>query len=520
MKKLDETLEALHPLEAKLLLGFGTVDKLSGDKLTANSGISESDFRRAAGWLKTKEFIYMIPEKTETSVSLTELGRKYLKNGVPEKQIVDFINAQYLKDKVPTMKSMDFLERLEISEAVGFLKQKSIMDILQGGVLAFKDSKYEKNKTYPEVEFLQDLVHKVNQGALMESLVEEDRRAIEERHRKRGKGRGIFEIREKTTFTFELTALGKEIIAGLATRKPAPEKISQLTPELLKDGEWRTKEFREYNIDLRPPRAVIGRFHPYQQFLSDVRKKLISMGFCEVTGELVESEFWDTDALFMPQFHPAREIHGLYFVKSPKYAKEIDPQLLDNVSKTHENGWRTGSSGWQYKFDKERARRLILRSQGTVLSARTLALHPEPPGKYFTIARCFRPDAVDSTHAPDFFQMDGIVVSEHANFRLLLGLLKMFAKEIAQASEVKFIPAYFPFTEPSVELHAKHPKLGWIELGGAGIFRPEVTIPLGVKTPVIAWGLGLDRMAMLALGIHDIRDFFSRDLELLRQIKS
>ena len=123
---------------------------------------------------------------------------------------------------------------------------------------------------------------------------------------------------------------------------------------------------------------------------------------------------------------------------------------------------------------------------------------------------------MDTTHAPDFYQIEGIVLGEDINFRTLLGLLNLFAREIAQAQESKFLPAYFPFTEPSVELHVRHPRLGWMELGGAGLFRPEVTQPLGVDIPVIAWGLGLDRMAMVALEIHDIRDLFSADLEIIR----
>ena len=165
------------------------------------------------------------------------------------------------------------------------------------------------------------------------------------------------------------------------------------------------------------------------------------------------------------------------------------------------------------------SRRLVLRSQGTADSARKLAEGPDVPGKYFSIARCFRYDQVDATHAPDFFQVEGIVLGKDINFRTLLGLLKLFARELARATEVKFVPAYFPFTEPSVEVHVKHPKLGWMELGGAGLFRPEVTLPLGVEVPVIAWGLGLDRMAMVALGIHDIRDLFSSDLDRVRSMR-
>ena len=81
---------------------------------------------------------------------------------------------------------------------------------------------------------------------------------------------------------------------------------------------------------------------------------------------------------------------------------------------------------------------------------------------------------------------------------------------------MKYVPGYFPFTEPSVEVHIKHPVLGWFELGGSGIFRPEVTEPLGIKVPVLAWGIGIDRMALMALGLNDLRELFSPDIESVR----
>jgi phenylalanyl-tRNA synthetase alpha chain len=142
------------------------------------------------------------------------------------------------------------------------------------------------------------------------------------------------------------------------------------------------------------------------------------------------------------------------------------------------------------------------------------------PGKYFGIARCFRPDVVDATHAVDFYQTEGIIIEEGLNIRHLFSLLKMFAKEFAGTEEIKLVPGYFPFTEPSVELFAKHPEMGWIELGGAGIFRPEVVVPLlGKDVPVLAWGIGIDRIAMFKLGITDIRQLFSHDLDYLRNAK-
>jgi phenylalanyl-tRNA synthetase alpha chain len=220
----------------------------------------------------------------------------------------------------------------------------------------------------------------------------------------------------------------------------------------------------------------------------------------------------------MPQSHPARDIHDVYYVKTPTHAKRIAEPFLSRVAAVHENGWETESLGWRYPFDRDFTRRLVLRSQGTGISAQTLT-HARIPGKYFGVVRCFRYDKIDATHLADFYQTEGIILEESANLRTLLGLLKMFATEVAGATEVKFVPAYFPYTEPSVEVHIKHPVLGWFELGGAGIFRPEVTEPLGVKVPVLAWGLGIDRMALMALGLNDLRHLFSSDLEEVRLMR-
>ena len=217
----------------------------------------------------------------------------------------------------------------------------------------------------------------------------------------------------------------------------------------------------------------------------------------------------------MPQFHSARDIHDVYYLTNPSHAREIEQPWLDQVAKVHEDGWDTGSKGWGYTFDQDFTRRLVLRSQGTVLSAKQLPT-AKVPGKYFGVVRCFRYDQVDATHGSDFYQTEGIVLGEEVNLRTLLGLLKMFAVEVAGATEFKFVPGYFPFTEPSIEVQIKHPVLGWFELGGSGIFRPEVTRPLGVDVPVLAWGLGIDRMALMQLGLDDLRELFSVDIEKVR----
>lgn len=510
-----KTFEGLHPLEHRVLACFSERPSLSAAEIMAAGGLDLARLDMAAGWLQAKGLMEVAGETVTSLVSLTETGKEYRDKGTPERRIITAL----LEGKQITVKDIIQtwgMEPSEVSSAVGGLKEAGVVRIVQGGVLQLNPG-----ADLSSYELINELITQVagQEPVDLESFTDVQKTAIQANFHKRGKSKGIFRITEKKNRTYALTGIGREIARFVIERGVAGKEVSTLTPEMLKDGSWKQKKFRSYNIGLKPPRIVIGRRHPYREFLDFVKYKFVGMGFEEMRGPLVENEFWDMDALFMPQFHPARNIHDVYFVKDPVSSRGIEEPFARRVYSAHKNGGATGSRGWRYEFDLDRARRLILRSQGTAVSARTLASGPKVPGKYFSIARCFRYDAVDATHAPDFYQVEGIVVGRDMNFRTLLGLLTLFGKEIAKADEFQFRPAYFPFTEPSVELHVRHPELGWMELGGAGIFRPEVTVPLGVDCPVIAWGLGLDRMAMVALGIQDIRDLFSRDLDFIRTKK-
>ncbi|MEM0083745.1 MAG: phenylalanine--tRNA ligase subunit alpha, partial [Candidatus Nezhaarchaeales archaeon] len=170
---------------------------------------------------------------------------------------------------------------------------------------------------------------------------------------------------------------------------------------------------------------------------------------------------------------------------------------------------------WGYKWSEEQAARLILRSHTTAVSARFLAGKPKPPVRMFCISKVFRPDVIDATHFIEFTQVDGIYGDKGVNLRSLFGILQDFVKRLG-FEDIKFRPSYFPFTEPSVEGSVYHPKLGWIECLGAGMFRPEVLESLGIDYPVAAWGIGIDRLAMALLQISDIRELCSRNLKFLR----
>jgi len=508
--------DSLHPLEIQVLRVLGKDPQpLTDLQLAQHTDLAASQVSMAVGWLLTKLLVSLTSETTTTYVSLTTVGVRFQQATSPPEWILQTVKGSSQEGRSLTVKDLQAMGQFqpaELSRAIGILKKEGVLQLGTGGTL---EATAQISAT---VEALRSLLNQVHEGSRPLDSFPTDHQALLRQYAvKRGNTQEPFRIDDHTERAYLLTDEGRKLLPHL--REGAAQEISQLTPELLKDGSWRNYSFRKYSINLRPPRLAVGRRHSYREFLDTVKHKLTSMGFQEMRGDLIETEFWDMDALYMPQFHPARAIHDVYFVKNPQKARTIPEPFLSQVAQVHQDGGTSGSKGWKYQYDRERAKRLVLRSQGTAVSARTLAQNPPVPSKFFSIARCFRYDNVDATHATDFFQVEGIVLGSDINFRTLLGLLQMFATEMAQAKDIRFLPAYFPFTEPSVELHVHHPKLGWMELGGAGLFRPEVTIPLGVTVPVIAWGLGLDRMAMVALGIQDIRDLFTSDLEAVRNMR-
>ncbi len=509
----EELAATLHPLEIRVLEELGDRTGFT-DRTFSSRSVTPAQLRTVIEWQLAKGCMEVTSTSVGKWVELTDQGKQY-RQGTPEQLLVRRVREAGELAVQELMKTSG-LSQAEAGTALGALKKAGIL--IPGGsggaVRLAVDADLEP------IEAQGHLIARVAEAGRLDlaELTGPDVERVEGGSRKRGKAKGIFRIDVEQSRTLQLTDLGREVRdAARRSGRSGHEgdEVNRLTTGMLADGSWRGVSFRRYNLQIRPPRRVAGRRNPYREFLDFVRRKLIGLGFEEMRGQLVEPEFWNNDALFMPQFHSARDIHDVYFVAEPSRAAAISEPFASQVAAAHTDGADTGGRGWGYRFDHDMSRRLVLRSQGTVLSARWLA-RARVPGKYFAIARCFRYDQVDATHAPDFFQCEGIVLGEKIDFVTLLGLLKLFAREVARAEEIRFAPAYFPFTEPSVEVHMKHPRLGWTELGGAGIFRPEVTVPQGVEVPVIAWGLGLDRMAMVAMGIDDIRDLFTADLNKVR----
>ncbi|MDP3918593.1 MAG: phenylalanine--tRNA ligase subunit alpha [Nanoarchaeota archaeon] len=490
---MKDLIKRLHPLERRVVPFLK--DKITLTELSKASGLQEVETVRAIQWLENKKVLEIDLDIQEIIV-LGKNGKIVLEKGLPERQLL-----QILKKKPHSMQDID-LEKGELNIAIGELKKRSA--ITMGREITITDQgKKLLDKEFLEEKFLKSLPKN------LDSLKDEEKLI----YSKLKKRKELIQTEVEKTKTLLLTPIGKELIK----EKIDIDLIETLTPNMIKDKSWKKKEFRSYDVKINVPQIYGGKRQPYMEFLNKIKAKLVQLGFQEMTGPLIETEFFNFDALFQPQDHPARTWTDTYHLKKPIYGKLPNDILVNRVKQSHEDGGQTSSTGWGYKWDAQIAAQLMPRAHTTALSARTMGKGVKIPCKHFAIGKCYRPDVLDATHLIEFNQMEGFVADDSINFKTLLGILKQFAIEVAGAEEVKFFPDYYPFTEPSVQMSAKHPQLGWVELGGAGIFRPEVTAPMGIDVPVMAWGLGIDRLAMFKLGIKDIRYLFSQDLKWLRE---
>jgi phenylalanyl-tRNA synthetase alpha chain len=330
-----------------------------------------------------------------------------------------------------------------------------------------------------------------------------------------GQRSGVVDSKVRRRRLASLTDAGRaEAERGLGVR----EEVNELTTEMLVSGRWREVDFRPYDVTLPGPRRSLGREHPFRKVLEETRRAFLLMGFEETASPWVESAFWDFDALFQPQDHPARDMQDTFYVSRPERMELPDEALVERVGRTHEDGGETGSVGWRYEWSRDLAERCVLRTHTTAASIRSLAEDPEPPRKVFCVGPVFRRETIDYKHLPVFYQVDGIVVDEQASFASLLTLLRTFYRKMG-FDRIQFRPAFFPYTEPSVEVFVWMESRGdWVEMGGAGMFRAEVTEPLGCRHPVLAWGLGLERLAMFRYGLKDIREIYLSHLDWLEEV--
>ena len=500
MPSQEDKLSRLSPRDRQVLREIN--EGLSDPKRIAERlGIKEVSVISSAEGLAEMGLV-SLDKRVEEVYTLTEEGARYAEIGLPERRILEIAGAEgvFLSEiKDPALKV-----------GIGWLKKKGWANVEAGKITPKKDAPPGKDE-----EILAALSF---QGETSGSALDEDALKVL-------KSRRLVESKAQKSWSFEVTKAGRSEIETrnltVSVTAHVVRGIGQITPDIVRAGKWDEDSYvqykgerfhiRPYDVALPAERIYPGKVHPYQRLLTRMRQIMLEMGFTEIKGEIVQSSFWNFDALFQPQDHPAREMQDTFYLGSmgtiPDYA---------SVKEMHERGGDVGSTGWGGVWDPEVARREVLRTHTTSVTIKHLVDHPKPPVKAFSIDRVYRREAIDPTHTPEFEQLEGVIMDEGLSFSNLLGVLKEFYGKMG-FDEVRFRPGYFPYTEPSVEPEVYIEGLGWVELGGAGVFRREVTAPFGIDHPVLAWGLGVGRLAMLRLGLKDLRLLYQSDVGWLRE---
>ncbi len=468
----------LSPFEIKLLKSIEVGKEYPVSEAARVSELSKDAVLKAAYLLEQKGFC-KVKEIVTKRYTLTNEGLQYLKDGLPEERLIEL-----LKKKNNLSEIEKEMGKKELGIALGWLRKKNVIKLSDGKVELIKDVDFkEKDALNLISKGSFDIPKDILKNLIKKKLVEEEEE--------------------------------KEIVIKVLKKPDVElrEVITDLTPEILLNRDWKDKEFLKYDVKIPSKDVFTAKVHPYERIIRECRKIFLEMGFVEIKGNYVQTSFWNFDALFQPQDHPASDMQDTFYLN--KYV-ELDEKLVKKVKETHENGWITGSTGWGGKWDINKAKQLVLRTHTTAITIHYLAKNPNPPVKAFCIDRVYRREAIDATHLPEFDQLEGVVLDKDVGFKHLLGLLKEFFLKMG-FEDVRFRPGYFPYTEPSVEPEVYVEDLGWVELGGAGVFRKEVVEPFGIKGKVLAWGLGIGRLAMLRLGMKDLRRLYLPDIGWLRE---
>jgi phenylalanyl-tRNA synthetase alpha chain len=298
------------------------------------------------------------------------------------------------------------------------------------------------------------------------------------------------------------------ILPALQTLEIA-DVVTALTSDLILSGQWRQLTLKPYDIHAEVPDVAYGRPTILSQCIQRVRDIFLNMGFDEMSGYIVESAFWNFDALFTPQDHPAREVQDTFYLANPQTLPlPDDSTLINRVKQVHE-------ANYGGQWTEAEASRAILRAHTTTSTARRLYQIQGQDGKYFSIDRVFRNETIDRTHLAEFHQIEGVVVGELLSVRTLMGYLTYFYERLG-FKDLKFKPTYNPYTEPSLEVFAYHPPSDrYLEVGNSGLFRQEMLQPLGCgNKSTVAWGLGLERIAMLLYRVEKLSDLIGPDIRL------
>ena len=454
--------QVFHDIEKKIITSLKDNATQTPDSLESSTNLSPDQIRRGIEWLKLKDLAIVTESKTST-ISLGKNGLESFQKGLPERRLLDLLNDG-------PRKLSDLQKELGpvFGPAMGLARKNNWVDT-SADQISLKDlpSDLPGEKTLKQI----------GNNALSQNKIDKNDLLI---------------LLKRPNFIVEDIIKTKEI-----TLTDSAKSL------VLSDSSG------AIDVEAKVPEIFVARTHPLKDTLDEISEIFVTLGFSEIIGNMTQSSFWNFDALFTPQDHPARELQDTFYLDGISAKKIATPEQIRKVSDSHKKNWR-------YNWDINKARKMALRTHTTCVTIKHLAENKPDEARVFSLGRVFRNEKVSYKHLVEFNQIEGVVVGKDANLRNLMGIQREFYKRIG-ITKIKFWPTFFPYTEPSLQTMVYNERLGkWIELFGMGIFRPEVTKPLGITKPVLAWGGGIERIAMLKYGLDDVREFYNNNLNWLR----
>jgi len=460
--------QVLHPIEKTIIKLLKTAPDLAEEQIAEKTGLSIDQTRRGIEWLRLKS-LATVSESEKSFVKLGANGIKAKQEGLPERKLLNLIASQ------PAPFS-DLQKKLagEINVAIANAKKNDWITIQKGETENIVSLKQNPGQTREEK---------------MISYIAENKVAVDQ---------------IKDSATLESIKRRPDFLV-IETTKSRTVSLS----EQAKTIDTEKEDTGAIDVEADVPRVYAARTHPLKDTIDEIREVFVSLGFSEVMGNLAQPSFWNFDALFTPQDHPAREMQDTFYIKGKAAEKFASPTQIKRVSDSHKKGWK-------YDWNVDAAKKMVLRTHTTCVTIKYLAENKPDEARIFSLGRVFRNEKLSYKHLVEFNQVEGIVVGKNVSLRDLMGIQTEFYKKMG-LYKIKFWPTFFPYTEPSLQTMVYNERLGkWVELFGMGIFRPEVTKPFGITRPVLAWGGGIERIAMLKYGLDDVREFYNNNLSWLR----
>lgn len=496
----------LHPIEKKILsvLQQSVNNWMTETSLAEKTKLTSDQIRRGIEWLRYKNLIQII-SSTDYEIALDKSNKNVLekKYTLPERKLINLVKSG--KKKLPEiLNSSEFIDNnKEVFGAIRFCKNNDWIEIHDDIITLLPNS-----ENLSQEEMLIDKIDKTDSVTLFSQLDKQEKICFESLKKRPN----ILIVNKLAEKKFKISEDGLSVLKRMLSL--SKNIVRNFTVENLVTGKWKELEFEQIDVEAPLPLLNYGKKNPLVDFIDEVKEILVGMGFSEIEGDLIQSSFWNFDALFIPQDHTARDMQDTFYVSTKnKLEPDLphDEDLIKRVASVHQQNW-------QYIWKKEESVQYVLRTHTTPVTIQYLSNTKPEQDKVFLIGRVFRNEKVSFKHLVEFHQVEGIYTHKNANLRELIGIQSEFYKKMG-IKKIKFWPTFFPYTEPSLQSMIYNERMDkWMELFGMGIFRPEVTKPLGIDNPVLAWGGGFERLAMLRFDLNDIRELYSNNLSWLKGV--